>query len=127
MARNPFNNKLNKIIGGKLLRVRQRKGYSQQNVAFDLDFSPTAYSKLENGRVDFTVTRLHQLAEYFEVNMGDFLEPNIETPRQLKNIKTPEDYKKLEAQRDLLRELLEVGKKSELFEPHNVTDTFNRF
>jgi len=59
--------------------------------------------------------------------MGDFLEPNIETPRQLKNIKTPEDYKKLEAQRDLLRELLEVGKKSELFKTHNVTDTFNRF
>jgi transcriptional regulator with XRE-family HTH domain len=111
MACKPVNFELNKIIGSKLLRVRQRAGFSQQNVADDLEFSPTTYSKLENGKVDFTSTRLFQLANYFKVNVSDFLDFNVETPRMLKDMKSPSDYKAIEAQRDLLRELLDMQNK----------------
>lgn len=106
------NTELNKVIGSKLLRVRQRAVVSQQNVADDLDFSPTTYSKLENGKIDFTATRLDQLANYFKVNISDFLDPYVETPRLLKDMKSPSDYKAMEAQRDLLRELVELKNKS---------------
>jgi transcriptional regulator with XRE-family HTH domain len=105
------NYELNKMIGSKLLRVRQRTDLSQQNVADDLEFSPTTYSKLENGKIDFTATRLDQLSMYFCVNISDFLDPNIETPRLLKDMKYPLDYKEIKAERDLLRELVDLQKK----------------
>ena len=101
-----INTELNKRIGSKLLRVRQRAGLSQQNVADELDFSPTTYSKLENGKVDFTSTRLDELSRYFEVNISDFLDADVETPRLLKDLKSPSDYKIVKAERDLLRELV---------------------
>lgn len=107
------NLELNKAIGSKLLRVRQRARLSQQNVADELDFSPTTYSKLENGKIDFTVTKLKQFADYFEVNISDFLDAEIETPRLLKDLKSPSDYKIVVAERDLLRELVkELQKRS---------------
>jgi len=111
MACKTINTDLNKEVGSKLLRVRLRAGLSQQNVADDLDFSSTTYSKLENGKVDFTVTRLKQFGDYFKVFISDFLDPNIETPRLLQDIKSPSDYKILEAKYELLRELYEMHNK----------------
>jgi transcriptional regulator with XRE-family HTH domain len=112
MATKSVNIELNKWIGAKLLRVRQRSGYSQQNVAFDLEFSPTTYSKLENGKVDFTATKLKKLADYFSVNISDFLDEGIETPRMKKDLKSPADYKDLESRYNQLKEiLLEIQKR----------------
>lgn len=111
MACKTVNTDLNKEIGSKLLRVRRRAGYSQQNVADELDFSSTTYSKLENGKVDFTATRLNQLADYFKVNISDFLDSSIETPRLVQDMKSPSDYKILEAKYELLRELYEMQSK----------------
>ncbi|MDD4921815.1 MAG: helix-turn-helix transcriptional regulator [Bacteroidales bacterium] len=111
MACKTINTELNKVIGSKLLRVRHRAGISQQNVADELNFSSTTYSKLENGKVDFTVTRLNELAHYFKVNISDFLDSNIETPRMLKDLRSPSDYKTLEAKYELLRELYDMQNK----------------
>ncbi|MCE5175538.1 MAG: helix-turn-helix transcriptional regulator [Bacteroidales bacterium] len=111
MALKFVNTDLNRNVGGKLLRVRQREGVSQQNVADDLGFSSTTYSKLENGKVDFTVTRLEQLANYFKVNVCDFLDSDIDIPRLLQDMKIPADYKVLEAKYELLRELYEAKNK----------------
>lgn len=111
MTSKSVNTELNKEIGSKLLRVRQRSGLSQQNVADDLGFSSTAYSKLENGKVDFTSTKFKMLSDYFQVNISDFLDCNIETPRFLKDMKSPADYREIKAERDLLRELVNLQKK----------------
>jgi transcriptional regulator with XRE-family HTH domain len=112
MSVKTVNIELNKLIGAKLLRVRQRSGYSQQNVAFDLNFSPTTYSKLENGKVDFTATRLKQLADYFSVHLSDFLEETVETPRPLLEARSARDYQDLESRYNQLKEiLLEFQKK----------------
>jgi transcriptional regulator with XRE-family HTH domain len=111
MTSKSVNTELNKEIGSKLLRVRQRSGLSQQNVADDLGFSSTSYSKLENGKVDFTATKFKLLADYFQVNISDFLDTNIETPRNLNDMKFPADYREVKAERDLLRELVNLQKK----------------
>lgn len=111
MATKTIDTDLNQQIGAKLHRVRQRSGQSQFHVAVDLNFSTTTYSKHENGKVDFTVTKLKQLADHFGVYLCDFLDENVETPRYLKDVKTPEDYKILEAKNELLRELLEAKSK----------------
>jgi transcriptional regulator with XRE-family HTH domain len=111
MASKTINTDLNKQIGAKLHRVRLRSEQSQFHVAVDLNFSTTTYSKHENGKVDFTVTKLKQLADHFEVNLCDFLDESIEIPRFLKDVKSPEDYKILEAKNELLRELLDSKNK----------------
>jgi len=105
MASKTIDTELNKKIGAKLHRVRLRSGQSQFHVAIDLNFSTTTYSKHENGKVDFTVTKLKQLSEHFGVHIGDFFDDNVEIPRYLKDIKPPEDYKTLKTQYTLLREL----------------------
>jgi len=105
MASKTINHDLNKQIGAKLHRVRLRSGQSQFHIAIDLNFSTTTYSKHENGKVDFTVTKLKLLADHFGVNVLDFMDESVETPRFLKDMKAPEDYKILEAKYELLREL----------------------
>jgi transcriptional regulator with XRE-family HTH domain len=111
MASKTINTDLNKQIGAKLHRVRLRSEQSQFHVAVDLNFSTTTYSKHENGKVDFTVTKLKQLADHFGVYLCDFLDESIETPRYLKDVRSTEDYKTLEAKNELLRELLEARSK----------------
>jgi len=105
MSSKVINYELNRTIGLKLLRVRQLAGFSQQNVADDLNFSPTTYSKLENGKIDFTVTRLVQLADYFKVCAADFLDPSMDTPRRQEDVKPLSEYKSLETKFEVLREL----------------------
>lgn len=111
MSVKSINTELNQLIGAKLHRVRLRSGQNQFHVAVDLNFSTTTYSKLEHGKVDFTVTKLKQLADHFGVYLCDFLDENVDTPRYLQDVRTPEDYKILEAKNELLRELLEAKSK----------------
>ena len=106
MAVKTINYELNRLIGLKLLRVRQMAGLSQQNVADDLDFSPTTYSKLENGKIDFTVTRLAQLADYFNVHAPDFLDASLDAPRHKDEVRPHSDYKSMETKLEALRELI---------------------
>jgi len=105
MSSKSVNSSINIKIGAKLLRIRQRAGLSQQNVAFDLEFSPTTYSKLENGKIDFSAFRLVQLADYFKVYAPDLLDPDLEMPRLLTEVKTVSEYKIMETRYDLLREM----------------------
>jgi transcriptional regulator with XRE-family HTH domain len=108
MAVKTINTDLNQRIGAKLHRVRLRTGQSQFHVAVDLNFSISTYSKHENGKVDFTVTKLKQLADHFGVYLCDFLDDNVETPRYVNDVKPPKDYQALEAQYELLRDMLEA-------------------
>lgn len=105
MSVKAINYELNRTIGMKLLRVRQSAGLSQQNVADDLDFSPTTYSKLENGKIDFTVTRIFQFASYFKVYAPDFLDFTIDKPRRQEDVKPLSEYKNMETKFEVLREL----------------------
>jgi transcriptional regulator with XRE-family HTH domain len=96
---------LNGMIGLKLQRVRMRANEKQSNVAEAMNVSNTTYSKHEHGKVDFTVTKLKQISDYFKVNMSDFLDDKVEIPRLLSECKVENDYKALEAKFELLREL----------------------
>jgi transcriptional regulator with XRE-family HTH domain len=106
MSSKYINYEFNRTIGLKLLRVRQLAGLSQENVANDLNFSPSTYSKLESGKIDFTATRLQQLADYFKVFAPDFLDSTLDAPRQQDEVRPLSDYKKMETKIDVLNELL---------------------
>ncbi len=103
----------NTYIGRKLKHLRQAKGLSQQNVACDLGMSTTAYSKLEGGKTEISCSRIKQLADYFCVNLPDFLDISITVPRDICEIISMADiklkYMQIEVENRLLRELCSPG------------------
>ena len=53
----------------KLRCLRVQKGLSQENMAFDLNISVTAYSKIERGLTNITLERLRQIAVCLNISM----------------------------------------------------------
>ncbi|MGO4708486.1 helix-turn-helix domain-containing protein [Chryseobacterium sp. 2TAF14] len=65
----------------KLRRLREQKGWSQMDVAHQLDISQSAYNKWEAGQAKPTLPHLQKLAEIFEVDFIDLVQaqiPNLE-------------------------------------------------
>lgn len=58
--------------------ARLFRNYSQMHVAFLLNISQNAYSKIENGQSDLSVERLFKLAEIFDFNPEALI--NMEGP-----------------------------------------------
>ena len=52
------------------------KGYSQEYMAFRLDISQNAYSKLERGETKLTVRRFYEIAEILEISIDNLLPEN---------------------------------------------------
>lgn len=65
----------------KLRKLREQKGWSQMDVAHQLDISQSAYNKWEAGQAKPTLPNLQKLAEIFEIDFLDLLHaqvPNID-------------------------------------------------
>jgi transcriptional regulator with XRE-family HTH domain len=59
--------KLTEKLGNKLRSLRKEKNLTQENIASMLKMSSTAYSKIERGEVDISISRIEDLARVFEV------------------------------------------------------------
>lgn len=59
--------------------ARLAKGLSQQNVAVELDLTTAAYSNIERGVTDITVTRLHEISRILDKNISELLGLEQET------------------------------------------------
>mgnify|MGYP002860230145 FL=1 len=53
--------------------MRRHQNLTQENVAFDLEISKTAYSKIERGETNISFLRLVQIADYFHVDISEFV------------------------------------------------------
>jgi len=62
-----------KDIGEKIRLKRLEKRLSQENMAFDLDISQAAYSKIELGQTELTIPRIFAIAEILEVSPYIFM------------------------------------------------------
>ncbi len=60
-------------IGEKIRLKRLEKQLSQENMAFELEISQAAYSKIELGQTVLTVPRIFEIAEILEVSPFIFL------------------------------------------------------
>ncbi|HVY75455.1 MAG TPA: helix-turn-helix transcriptional regulator [Puia sp.] len=60
-------------IGEKIRQRRMIKGYSQEYMAFQLEISQNAYSKIEREETEMTVNRLYEIAEVLGVSVYEFL------------------------------------------------------
>lgn len=60
-------------VGANLKKLRLDKGSGQTEVARGLGISVAALSKIENGLTDLNLSRLAQIAAYFQVSMSSIL------------------------------------------------------
>lgn len=52
---------------------RNQKRFSQEAIAFDLNISQAAYSRIELGETELTTSRLYEIADILEVSVHDLL------------------------------------------------------
>ena len=62
-----------KSIGEKLKALRATKGWSQEEIAHQLDISLHGYGKIERNISNVTIKRLEQIAGLFKMSVLEFL------------------------------------------------------
>jgi len=72
-------------IAERIRMARLARGLSQQNVALELDLTTAAYSNIERGITDITVSRLIEISRILDKNISELLglesnNPNGEEP-----------------------------------------------
>jgi len=70
-------------IGKNIRQLRQKKSWSQGEVAKRLNISIPAFSKIETGITDINISRLDQIATLFEVSTMDIISKEGENPQSL--------------------------------------------
>ncbi len=60
-------------IAEEIRMQRQRRGISQEAMAFELNISQAAYSKMERGESEITVTRIYEIADILKIPVFDLL------------------------------------------------------
>jgi XRE family transcriptional regulator, regulator of sulfur utilization len=60
-------------IGVNIKKIRQDKGLAVKEVANSLLLSQAAYSNIERGVTDISISRVLQIAEFFEVHFSEIL------------------------------------------------------
>lgn len=103
-----------KTLGKKIRLLRHQKGWSQEDVAKQLDISIPAFSKIETGITDVNLSRLEQIASLFEFSVVQLLNYNDEEDTN-EYVNELEAANKKLAEKDL--QLIELQKKViELYE-----------
>ena len=99
-------------IGERIRKIREGKGYSQANVAEDLEITPGAYAKIERGETDTPTSRLFQIAKSLDVSVRDLFAD--EQPATVKENKTPNyGYASKEEVQDLAAAVYKLTKEVE--------------
>ncbi|RWU08694.1 XRE family transcriptional regulator [Pedobacter chitinilyticus] len=97
-------------VGSNIRQLRLDKGKGQTEVAKALGISVAALSKIENGQTDINLSRLIQIAKYFEVSITAVLYKDAPANIQpSQNIAEISSLKKLLADKDT--EIMKLQKK----------------
>lgn len=105
---------MKKVVGERIRIFRVSLGLSQEYVANELDLSKGAYSNIETGRSDVTITRLYKIAQIFKVEPTELLPTENKYPvDSISSTKLLEkDIKQLRVElRELKNELHEMQNK----------------
>ncbi|MEA1849686.1 helix-turn-helix domain-containing protein [Chryseobacterium sp. MHB01] len=63
---------MNIQIGSKIRRLRENKGFSQEEMAERLQISRSAYSRIESGETNSWVNHIEKLCENLDIKPEDF-------------------------------------------------------
>lgn len=100
-------------LGEKIRQIRQKNGFSQENMADMLGISTTAYGDIERNKTDLTVNRAKEIAKilnisYLELLGLDFSELNHSLEKtNLENEKLKIENEKLQLEVRYWREKFE--------------------
>ena len=72
------------LIARNIKRLRELKKLSQKEVALDSNIPQGQYSRIENSKVEPSISTLEKLASVFEVNMAEFFQSD--NPEQELNL-----------------------------------------
>ena len=70
---------MRKLVGGNVKRVRQQRGWTQEQLAERSGFSQQYISGLEQGRRNPTIVTVYELATALDVNYLELLQPTEPT------------------------------------------------
>jgi len=97
-------------VGSNIRQLRLDMGKGQTEVANSLGISVAALSKIENGQTDINLSRLIQIAKYFEVSIASVLSKDAPVAVQSSQHTTEiSSLKKLLADKDA--EMMKLQKK----------------
>lgn len=71
-----FMNHTMELISKNIKRFRELKNLSQKEVSAASGIPQGQYSRIENGKVEPSVSSLDKLAKVFEISIGDFFKSN---------------------------------------------------
>lgn len=74
---------MNKVIGERIRIQRVSKSLSQENIANELDLSIGAYSNIERGKTEISVSRLYRIAKILKINPAQLLDANPGTKNEV--------------------------------------------
>ncbi len=63
----------NEIVAQRIREIRKEQNLSAEYVAAQLGITKGAYSNMENGKVEITITRLYALSSIFNKPLSDIL------------------------------------------------------
>ncbi|WP_293300704.1 helix-turn-helix transcriptional regulator [Pedobacter sp. UBA4863] len=103
------NQRLISEIGANIKRLRLAQAKGQTEVANALKISVAALSKIENGQTDINLSRLAQIAKYFNVSVGSIISKETTTSTSQNVIEEIAELKKQLLQKDA--EVMKLQKK----------------
>lgn len=105
---------MKKEIAERIRKARLLSDLSQENIAAELGISPGAYSNIETGKTDITVSRLFEIAEALKINVLELLfdkkQASVFAEKQVSYSKETDDISQLKSELGKIRSELDVLK-----------------
>lgn len=80
------------IIGERIRRIREQKGFSQDNIAIELGITQPTYARLEKDDDRIGITRLISIAEILKTTVSELIDEKAEKVINQQYSKNPQAY-----------------------------------
>jgi len=102
-------------VGQKIRRIRGSKELTQDNLAYELGITKSAYSKIERGETNVSINRLTAIAKILEVDIVDFFKDSdnkIQDPKNEYGFATKKDIEEIAKTIQVLAKEISILKRS---------------
>jgi transcriptional regulator with XRE-family HTH domain len=65
---------VSQIVGAKIRKIRLSKGFSIQNLAYEIGIEYTQLSRIERGKINTSIYQLFLISRALDVNFADIIQ-----------------------------------------------------
>ena len=105
----------------KIKRLRQDKGWSQEETANKLNMSTNAYGCIERGDTDVSLSRLEDISAVFEIDIADFFDKKTGVFNLGGTQNNPQNWCHVHNSLDNLKHQIELEKSQLIIEKLEIT------